>query len=563
MPIRNRAFPRKVNRMTSERTLSTNVLPGRVMRLNRPHDWDPVGESIWSVLHKLSHYNQLSGVDYRRLFGRSQEASFRDDRDLQANKPVIVPPEKIADLGGWVPSVFRYSTRESLYPPWPGRRHLDHQGWHRPARNRLRICVDCAEQGIHLALFQEHAWIGCPIHRAPLQDTCPHCAHPLPNFVLEPRHVVHVQCNNCQNPIWRVPENTGLDLQERKQTVFREYRAWMDRLTRQFTGEGARRRWLSGVCSPRQLKYAHACEPGPHWVEKSLANASDVHVNSHQWPHHLPLFERLGQADQEPHDALDDDGEANQYLPAMNLCTDVALGIHHIAHITDQWIKDRFRIRQAHDHGLTTMTSYHFSTTSHGGTSAWEAGYGLWRSLPWFADMALSASYPDDALITRKVFASALWRIWRQGHWSLLPGILRPEDRESLVRIITWISKIWVVDLLKHDYLRSVGLSLKNLDGSWMPRHGIFTELAQVSDPIDHLVTADSSGLQVQSFGCAAPISRFEQLCSANYAPTNAMYYEAFSRQQPVVTALAPHADDASEWYQEWLRKKRRWEQAA
>lgn len=532
-------------------------------RLNRPANWDPIGESLWGVLRKLAHFNQLSNIDFKRVFGRAGDTSFHDDRDLSANQCITIPTEKIAELGGWYSFVFRYSTHRSLFPPWSGLTYLEHDGWHRPPRTRLRTCSKCAIQGIHLAIFQEHAWISCPMHATRLSEQCQHCEHPLPPFNLALAGHGRIECEKCKAVIWEIKPSIEPELQQRRQTVFREYEAWMDRLGRQFTGDDASMRWLSGVSSPQQLKYAHACEPGPNWVEHSLANANDVRVVTHAWPHYLDLFERLGQAHRTEASEPEMSMSWNGFEAAPRLAHDLGLSVYHAANSTERWVSANLNLARAVSEGPATMASYQAATSSYGGTTAWASAKEIWLRLPWLSLIEPHEPYPDDATVVRRVHKSELWKVWHRGFWTLLPDSVREKDIQSLHQVMDWLSRLWTAEFLTHDYLRSVGLALRNLDSGWMPRRGLLAELSRASDPMDHLVMASRHGLRIVSLSCVAPVDAFIKIRGRGLGSTNSSYYKTFDLQRPIVDALSPHEDDNEAWHRNWQEIKRLWDNAA
>ena len=151
------------------------------MKRNRPklrwneHCHHPF-ESVWSILHKLSHWNSLTPYDLEKLFWDP----------LKKNASEVVAQ----NASSWSPySVDRVGKTLGipdanllLAEVDPYRFELTDSKFEEPSSSKqtLRYCPKCISLGFHSARFQM-PWIRIfPIHRVELVYGCPSCDAHIP-----------------------------------------------------------------------------------------------------------------------------------------------------------------------------------------------------------------------------------------------------------------------------------------------------------------------------------------------------------------------------------------------
>ena len=132
--------------------------------LVQPYNWDARGESLWSILSKLSAENTLSSVELRRCFYLDKSArtfgsaSIRSCLSIEGiDRATILANTNLTEesLSWSIPAAFTLGEGD--------------------LSTKLRYCLDCFNEGFHSALFQIEAYTHCPWHDRPLRTECPNC----------------------------------------------------------------------------------------------------------------------------------------------------------------------------------------------------------------------------------------------------------------------------------------------------------------------------------------------------------------------------------------------------
>ena len=229
-------------------------------------DWDPYGESILSVIEKVAMPNVLSSREVFGVFGLKSPSSYI------AGDPDDVHPKDYARLewlAGWAPSTLSASLhgayRAPGNPPARGRRAP-------LTRSTLvRFCTRCAENGVHLALFQVSELLVCPIHDQALEEHCFNCRFTLRRYEFAADELRTIVCRRCG---WAYPltgsaaSNDALRIAKR--TTVGSLVGWLKTLRETIGGNGAPIQIMSTPGAVRPLTHYHALMPGPEWIERCM-----------------------------------------------------------------------------------------------------------------------------------------------------------------------------------------------------------------------------------------------------------------------------------------------------
>lgn len=136
---------------------------------NLPLNWVPINatamESFWVLAQRFMIRNVLSPYEFCAWFERE---------DLRRKSVAGIHLYNRLDLNGLAPYLGHSTESVRLTVPMPWEIGL--RGGTLPP---LKLCLECAEQGYHTALF-ETGWLNiCPIHNRPLTAQCPTCRRKL------------------------------------------------------------------------------------------------------------------------------------------------------------------------------------------------------------------------------------------------------------------------------------------------------------------------------------------------------------------------------------------------
>lgn len=155
-------------------------------------------ESVWSVLHKLSHWNSLTPDDlvnllweptkYQARPPKNQGASDWRPYSMRRLSTVLKVPSAQLVLAETSP--FRFEVGEWKIENPTG------------TEETLRFCPQCIEQGFHSALFQM-LWIErCPIHDEKIANVCPSCSSNVPYECNWETLSFAYGCTECGHALW-------------------------------------------------------------------------------------------------------------------------------------------------------------------------------------------------------------------------------------------------------------------------------------------------------------------------------------------------------------------------
>jgi hypothetical protein len=159
-------------------------------------DWHAPGESAFSLLAKFQRLNALSCAalieSFACHYGRRrppQELDLRDARrfDLLHMRDLL--------------RLSLTSIAEAFVMPSSAIQQISYP--------MLRWCARCAQEGVHLTVFQDRRVDRCPVHRIPLTERCERCDEPIAYRLRSDLFKAPFNCPSCGHPWW-VP-NQGID----------------------------------------------------------------------------------------------------------------------------------------------------------------------------------------------------------------------------------------------------------------------------------------------------------------------------------------------------------------
>lgn len=138
------------------------------------------GESLWSLLHKFSFWNQIGGRDLKDLMRDSSLAKSEIIR-LRSGHSVWDLRSHLAYDDSHLQRMFSDPHRSLL-----ARATLDQvqdRAEYFASRHgipNVRMCPECFRIGCHFSCFQSEELIECPAHRIQLINACPRCDSEIP-----------------------------------------------------------------------------------------------------------------------------------------------------------------------------------------------------------------------------------------------------------------------------------------------------------------------------------------------------------------------------------------------
>lgn len=236
-------------------------------RLITRGDWYRPGESLWSVCHKLTYLNQLSGTEvHSTLMNDSRKKGAQIDSDLRYWNQLDF--DRVSEATGFD---LRYATVDAFLlqdTPLTG-------------SNALRYCPQCLRQGLHSTIHWLPYIDRCPWHDEALQTTCSH-GQAIPSRLTssalgQPYACVHGK------PLW-----PGISQKEWKPTLtetqiqdVQKLLKWISKLkyakplrhnnlTKGLSTNNLRpaRNW-TGI-DARLPSFLHRIFPGPAWLDQAV-----------------------------------------------------------------------------------------------------------------------------------------------------------------------------------------------------------------------------------------------------------------------------------------------------
>lgn len=159
-------------------------------------EWYVQGESMWSLLWKFAHLNQITAREtvqlvINRTCGKRTSICAKPDVDLRDS--AVFDLAVLSDIfrvpAGQVASAFLYETLP---------------GSVLRSSEQLRWCPPCMARGFHSPLFQMKLTRQCPIHERALIERCPGCKRPIPYrlttaYLSKPFHCPHCELDLAPN----------------------------------------------------------------------------------------------------------------------------------------------------------------------------------------------------------------------------------------------------------------------------------------------------------------------------------------------------------------------------
>jgi predicted RNA-binding Zn-ribbon protein involved in translation (DUF1610 family) len=156
-------------------------------------------ESVWSIVHKFSHWNCLTPKEITEILWeptgfRVGPPNFRDgntwnDLSFSELKRVLGLSDAQIILAESRPYDYQIDST-SLLGAFEQEDHL-------------RFCKECVSLGFHSPLFQM-PWIEeCPIHGSPVEDECPSCARKILYRIDSDALSLAYGCPACGGVLWR------------------------------------------------------------------------------------------------------------------------------------------------------------------------------------------------------------------------------------------------------------------------------------------------------------------------------------------------------------------------
>ena len=155
-------------------------------------------ESVWSILHKFSHWNCLTPKEITEVLWEPtgfrvgppnlKDGSTWNDLSFSKLKRVLGLSDAQIILAECRPYDYEIDST-SLLGAFEQEVHL-------------RFCEDCVALGFHSPFFQM-PWIErCPIHGSPIEDECPSCAQKILYRIDSDALTLAYGCPDCGRPLW-------------------------------------------------------------------------------------------------------------------------------------------------------------------------------------------------------------------------------------------------------------------------------------------------------------------------------------------------------------------------
>ncbi len=523
------------------------------MALIGTNRWDPTGESMWSIVSRLSQCNHLNWTEIRRLFGSRDLRSFRDPATQFPDEEANFAVPALCVSTGWSPGVLKASFSSEYRPPWLDANQRNPK---RAASSHLRACPSCLAEGSHLLLHQLEDWVRCPVHDEPLTTRCPRCRNLLGRFAITKQLENAGFCVHCREPVFDGKSKRNRP-QERRMRIIHDYRDWMMRIDSSFDPAGSRYKWLGHRATMKDLVHLHRIVPGPSWVNSCMANGNRVRTTTWTWTG-------------EP---VNDGRTVRSHRIAAD-----AIGLMHEKHrspkkvpaVVDDFARFLSRgIQQQHDRitrklgvsclgsGIQEWSSSECTPLYGNHVDAWGTAYWMWRR-------SLDEAFPLQLRWSRcqrqdPIQMSWIWSSWRSliGKliWSPFKGLKRPYN----AAFVRWLTSIWLTRICEEHFGLYVGLSCRKVGDHWMNTNWLVGELINVGNESFWVRGKDSDNNDVViAINTVAPMNEFCDLKHAGFAGTNGDYFESFDRLAPLIDLLGTHPQSLLAWETHWRSTRRR-----
>ena len=516
--------------------------------------WDPTGESMWSIVTRLSQRNYLNWVETRRLFGSKDLRSFvnTETQDPDNASNFLLPG--ICVSTGWSLGALQSSFSNWYYPPWLDEKERANI---RKSSTYLRACPKCLANGSHLLLHQLLDWVRCPIHDEPLSTRCAKCRNLLGRFSITKELEQTVgHCQHCQKLLLNGKSKCP-GQQARRLRVIKEYADWLQELRSSFDPTAGRYRWLGHRATMRNLVHLHQLVPGPTWVSHCMANAARVRAAKWTWTGAAPDEGRTARSYRIPKDPIRlryDFHCRPTKLPAVadDFSRYLANGVqqHHGRLVAEFDLSCR-------KSGMQEWNSTECTPLYGEDVDAWSTAYWMWRR-------SLDEAFPLGLRWTRSLTRdpmemSWLWESWVNSVGTLIWAPFKTLKRPFNAAYVRWLTKLWLRRECEDHFALFVGLACRMVGDRWMNTNWLVGEVAEVGDPAFWVREIDANGnASVHALTTIAPIQEFLDLKQRGFTGTDLNYFQSFERLRPLLDLLGTHPQNSHWWETHWRKTQRR-----
>ncbi len=515
--------------------------------------WNPTGESMWSIVSRLSQCNHLNWTEVCRLFGSKDLRSFRDPATQDPNEENNFAVPALCVSTGWSPNVLKASFSRWYRPPWL---HEEKGEYKRTCSKYLRACPSCLSEGSHLLLHQLEEWVRCPVHDEPLTTRCPRCQNLLGRFAITKEFENAGFCAHCREPVLNGKSKSN-EQQERRMRIIKDYNDWMMTIQSTFDPAASKYRWIGCKATMKELIHIHQLVPGPSWVSHCMANGNRVRTSNWTWSGG-PINEgRTARSHRIPADSVRmmyDTHNSRKQLPvivgdfARFLCRGVQQQHGRLMSKLDVSCRNS---------GMQEWSSTECTPLYGDHVNAWGTAYWMWRR-------SLDEAFPLQLRWSRSrmldpIQLSWIWASWRSSIgcliWSPFKGLKRPYN----AAFVRWLTPIWLTRLCEEHFSLFVGLSCRKVGDDWMNTSWLVGELSEVGRESLWIRGRDSDNREVvYALSTVAPIDEFCGLKHAGFTGTDDKYCESFDRLAPLIDLLGTHPENVRAWEAHWRAVRRR-----
>ena len=522
------------------------------MKLIGANTWNPVGESLWSIVSHLSQQNYLNWVEIRRLFGVKNLRSFATDAGQDPDKPENFALPRLTVLTGWKPSKLSASFSDWYQPPWLAK---DERSPLRRQSDYLRICPDCVKQGSHLVMHQLLDWVRCPIHNAPLTSRCPNCHNVLGRFrITRELERIGGRCQHCAHHV--LSDRSPPEHQRAKVRMLSDYDAWLRIIQSSFERDTGHYQWLGPKGTTSTLPFLDKLLPGPTFVSKSMAYADDVNLTTWRW-HGDPVSDgknlRIYRIEKDPIHLRYNRGGSRIKLPGV--VDDFSRFLINAVQQERDRLVNTFDLSSFHS-GIQEWNAQECTPQFGESVDAWGSGYWLWRR-------SLDEAFPYRTRWARTYQHEPLQMSWLWEDWVSSVGQLTWSPHRSLaepqnVAYVRWLTRRWLTRVCDESYAMFVGAACRRVGDSWLNTHWLKAAILDVARPSLWVrETRGSDAGAVHALSAIAPIARFVALKDASAHLLDDNFLQSFAPQGALIELLGTHPQDRHLWEVHWRALKR------
>lgn len=512
-------------------------------QLIQPTQWDPVGESMYSILAKLQTLNLLDWVEFRNSFGPKTSRSFHSTKSQEPDDAANFPLSRFALLLGWMPDQLASSFSTFYKPSWMNDRDKIAQ------HEKLRVCPICLASGVHLIMHQFLDFEKCPIHGSELTCRFPCCDAETPSFRIQIPFEEALQCSKCGGA--KCSTSRRIRLQSERKHLVRSYQSWMLEIDSKFF-EDPRRLWLDGPHHFRDLLVVDQYMPGPDWVQHSFSEGKYLSRNRFQWrgelvklpPEDAKSTMELSYKGPAPHStAYETPRFVSRYLDSLS------------EQVMEFGRKLRMEFVKSNiGHSIFEMDP-NICVPQYGDACVWHAAYWLWRRL--FDD-----AFPIDARWQRSrgidYFGEGiLWHCWSAGPGSLLFSRQKGFWQMENVLFVKWLSEIWVKNFLETTFTLFVGAASREVHQGWLNTQYLAVQQHPVGRHANYVVVMDGEQTYVDQFSTISPFPQVKSLHQTGVNFLDFDIFKSFGRLKSLQDILGMPIHDRKLWFADWKDAKR------